>query len=54
MTHKQRLGFFGALVAGFVLTPDVALAHGIGGRGDLPVPLEFFLVGAGLVLVLSL
>ena len=29
------------------------LAHGIGGRLDLPVPLSFFVVGAALVVVLS-
>jgi hypothetical protein len=29
------------------------MAHGIGGRLDLPVPLTYFLVGAGLVLVIS-
>jgi hypothetical protein len=29
------------------------LAHGIGGRLDLPVPLEYFVVGAALVLVFS-
>ncbi|MGH9167847.1 MAG: hypothetical protein ACRD02_08500 [Acidimicrobiia bacterium] len=28
-------------------------AHGIGGRADLPVPLELFIYGAALVLVLS-
>ena len=28
-------------------------AHGIGGRADLPVPIEFFLVGAGIALVAS-
>ena len=30
-----------------------ALAHGIGGRSDLPVPLRFFVGGAGIVIVLS-
>ncbi len=29
------------------------VAHGIGGRSDLPVPVEFFVVGAGVVLVAS-
>jgi hypothetical protein len=29
------------------------LAHGIGGRLDLPVPVTYFIVGAGLVLVAS-
>lgn len=36
-----------------IALPRAALAHGIGGRGDLPVPLEFFLVGAAVVLLLS-
>ena len=31
--------------------PAPALAHGIGGRADLPVPIEFFLYGAAAVLV---
>ena len=44
------LGTVAALVVG---TPSPALAHGIGGRSDLPVPLEFFLVGGGVVLLLS-
>jgi hypothetical protein len=38
---------------GLVAVPSPALAHGIGGRSDLPVPLEFFLYGAGIVLVVS-
>ncbi|NNJ46702.1 MAG: hypothetical protein HKP18_02615, partial [Acidimicrobiia bacterium] len=28
-------------------------AHGIGGRGDLPVPLSFFVIGAGAAVVVS-
>jgi hypothetical protein len=43
----------GAGSALLLLTPDIALAHGIGGRLDLPVPLEFFIVGAASVLVLT-
>lgn len=39
-----------ALVVG-VASP--AAAHGIGGRADLPVPLGYFLIGAGIVLVVS-
>lgn len=39
-----------ASVLGF---PEVARAHGIGGRQDLPVPLEFFVVGASIVLIAS-
>ena len=37
--------------AGVLFIPGVASAHGIGGRQDLPVPLEVFLVGAGVVVV---
>lgn len=33
--------------------PGPVLAHGIGGRQDLPVPLEVFVVAASVVLVLS-
>jgi hypothetical protein len=50
----RRLGVLSTLIVGVVLGwPSVALAHGIGGRLDLPVPLTYFLVGAGMVLVLS-
>lgn len=49
----RRSGFV-ALVAVLIAgIPAPALAHGIGGRADLPVPVEFFLYGAGVVLVLS-
>lgn len=44
---------FGAASVLIWLIPSPATAHGIGGRQDLPVPLEFFVVGAGVVLVLS-
>ena len=40
----------GAIV---LLIPGVAMAHGIGGRLDLPVPLSYFIVGAGVVLVIT-
>lgn len=41
-------------IASMVVTAALpAHAHGIGGRLDLPVPLQYFVVGAGLVLVLS-
>ena len=53
MKLRHRLSVVAGLVVGSVLTPGVALGHGIGGRGDLPVPLEFFLVGAALALVVS-
>ena len=50
----RRLGVVSALVAGVVLgLPSVAMAHGIGGRLDLPVPLSYFIVGAGVVLVIT-
>ncbi|HEY5891290.1 MAG TPA: hypothetical protein VIW94_11415 [Acidimicrobiia bacterium] len=35
------------------LSPGIALAHGIGGRLDLPVPLSYFVVAAASALVLS-
>jgi hypothetical protein len=41
------------LVLALVSVPSVAMAHGIGGRLDLPVPLSYFVVGAGVVLVIS-
>jgi len=50
---QHRLIVLAVMVVGSVLTPGVAVAHGIGGRGDLPVPLEFFLVGAAVVLVMT-
>ncbi len=50
----KRLGVVSTLVAGVVLgLPSVAMAHGIGGRLDLPVPLSYFIVGAGVVLVIT-
>lgn len=42
-----------ALPVGLVAVPAPAWAHGLGGRADLPVPVEFFVVGAVLVLFLS-
>jgi hypothetical protein len=35
------------------MLPLPAAAHGLGGRSDLPVPIEYFLVGALVVLLLS-
>jgi hypothetical protein len=35
------------------LVPTAAQAHGIGGRADLPVPVSFFAIGAGIVIVAS-
>jgi hypothetical protein len=41
------------LVLCFTAAPAPALAHGIGGRADLPVPVSYFAVGAGLVIVMT-
>lgn len=49
----KRTGVFVAIVLGVLVTPGVAFAHGIGGRSDLPVPLEYFLVGGAVVVLLS-
>jgi hypothetical protein len=49
----RRLGVLILLVLALLAIPSVATAHGIGGRLDLPVPLSYFLVGAGVVLVIS-
>ena len=43
----------GAIAAAVTLIPLPSSAHGIGGRQDLPVPLELFLIGAASVLVVS-
>lgn len=50
----RRLSTIGVAVAALLLmNPGVAWAHGIGGRLDLPVPLEFFIIAAASVLVLT-
>jgi hypothetical protein len=41
------------MVAAPLMLPRSAAAHGLGGRSDLPVPLEYFLVGALAVLLVS-
>lgn len=49
-----RLGTLVALVGVLVVAvASPVAAHGIGGRADLPVPLGYFLVGGGVVLVVS-
>ncbi len=35
------------------MDPAVVLAHGIGGRQDLPIPFSYLLVGAALALAIS-
>ena len=49
----RRTGFVALVAALMAAVPAPALAHGIGGRADLPVPIEFFLYGAAVVLVVS-
>lgn len=49
----RRVGIVFMLVVGAVMLPAPGWAHGLGGRSDLPVPLEYFLVGAFVVLVVS-
>ena len=42
------------LIAGFVLLlPETATAHGFGQRYDLPIPLPFWVFGAGATILLS-
>ncbi len=49
-----RIAVTGTLAAMLVaLTAVPAAAHGIGGRADLPVPVSFFIVGAGVAIVIS-
>ena len=49
----RRLGLVVAVVGVVAALPAPAWAHGLGGRSDLPVPIEYFLVGALVVLLLS-
>jgi hypothetical protein len=54
MSTTFRLSAIATVAVAVVLGgPRMALAHAIGGRSDLPVPLEYFIVGSGLVLVVS-
>lgn len=49
----RRLLLTGTAVLVFLALPREASAHGIGGRSDLPLPLEYFLVAALVVLLAS-
>lgn len=49
----RRVGLVALIVAIAAAIPAPAFAHGLGGRSDLPVPIEYFLVGALVVLLLS-
>lgn len=51
MRALRSVAFAVSAVAVVLLTPGVARAHGLGGRADLPVPVGFFAVGAGIVVV---
>lgn len=51
-SFKKTLVVFGLIVAA-VLTPTVAIAHGVQGRADTPIPLEAFFLVAAAVLVVS-
>ena len=46
------VGIFAAIL-GFLISGDRAYAHGFGERYDLPIPLNYFLVGGALTVALS-
>ena len=50
---RRRFLVLTGLITAIVAVPAAAGAHGIGGRSDLPIPVEFFIVGGGVVLALS-
>ena len=51
---RRRAAFVAAVAAASVaLLPSAALAHGLGGRLDLPVPIWLFAYGAATVVVVS-
>jgi len=50
---RRRLGLVGGALLFVFLNPGTALAHGIGGRLDLPVPVTYFVAAAGIVIVAS-
>lgn len=50
--RKGALALVGAAVL-MLVDSTPAEAHGIGGRLDLPVPVSYFIIGAGLALVIS-
>ncbi len=50
---RRLAGIVGGALALVLLSPGTALAHGIGGRLDLPVPVTYFIAAAGVVIVIS-
>ncbi len=50
---KRSIVVAGTTIGTVIAFPSVALAHGIGGRLDLPVPVSYFVATAALVLVIS-
>lgn len=54
-TDGELRGRWGILVAlaGSLAVPAVAAAHGIGGRGDLPIPKDLFIGAAAVAVALS-
>lgn len=53
MSPASRLGLLVGVTLAFTAPASVAWAHGIGVRGDLPVPLSMVSYGAGAILVAS-
>ena len=51
-SHRAALAAIVALV-GDIVTVATAEAHGFGQRYDLPIPLAFYIVGAGLTVAFS-
>lgn len=50
---RRRLVVAAVVAATVLSTASPVFAHGLGGRGDLPVPFSAFVIGAGLALVIS-
>ncbi len=53
MSRPRHLAAATALAIWPLLAPSAAMAHGFGQRFDLPLPLRFWLIGAGASIVLS-
>jgi hypothetical protein len=54
MTALRRIALLsGCAGVALVGAPPAASAHGIGGRADLPVPVSWFAIGAGVVIVIT-